>query len=88
MAAFDLPLLAEAGLGDFVTQLGVGGIFAIIILREVFGFLAKKRDKNGDSPAQTDMFTLLCDIEVGTTEFVRLHWEDGVLRRFISFFFI
>ena len=81
MAAFDLPLLAEAGLGDLVTQLGVGGIFAIIILREVFGFLAKKRDKNGGSSAQTDMFTLLRAIEAGTAELVRLHDvkdEDGV----------
>ena len=76
-----LPLLAESGPGDLVTQLGVGGIFAIIILREVFGFLAKKRDKNGSSTAQTDMFTLLRAIEGGTAELVRLHDvkdEDGV----------
>ena len=32
---------------DTLTQIGVGGIFAILILREVFAFLHRREAKNG-----------------------------------------
>lgn len=32
---------------DILLQLGVGGIFAILVLREVFGYLQRKEAKNG-----------------------------------------
>ena len=41
---------------DVFTQLGVGGIFVILVLREVFGFLEKKRSNgNGTSPSAADV---------------------------------
>lgn len=32
---------------ELLTQLGVGGIFAIVIIREVFNFMGSKPKKNG-----------------------------------------
>jgi len=71
-----------------LTQLGVGGIFALLIIREVLGFLSKRKDRgNGNGKAamtetvQSDLFQLLREINEGTRELVRLHDvkdEDGV----------
>jgi hypothetical protein len=32
---------------EVLTQVGVGGIFAIVVLKEVFGFLKSVKNKNG-----------------------------------------
>jgi hypothetical protein len=77
---------------ELLTQLGVGGIFALLIIREVLGFLSKRKERgngngNGNGkPAmtaavQSDLFQLLREINEGTKELVRLHDvkdEDGV----------
>lgn len=34
---------------DGLTQLGIGGIFAILILREVLGFIAKRKNGSGET---------------------------------------
>lgn len=34
---------------DQLTQLGVGGIFCVMVLREVFAFLGKRRNGNGSN---------------------------------------
>lgn len=74
------------------TQLGVGGIFALLIIREVLGFLSKRKERgngNGDgngkstmsATMQSDLFQLLREINEGTKTLVRLHDvkdEDGV----------
>ena len=42
---------------DTLTHVGIGGIFAILILREVFGFLKNSRAKlNGNSPITRNEF--------------------------------
>lgn len=40
--------------GDLLTQLGVGGIFAVLVIREVLSFLAKKDSKNGTGSSETE----------------------------------
>ena len=56
---------AEAASSDLILQLGVGGVFALLVIRTVFDFLSKQREKksngNGSSisaAAMNDMFTL------------------------------
>jgi hypothetical protein len=47
---------------NLVTQLGVGGIFAILIVKMVLEFLAKKK-LNGSATSTRDMFDLLRQIK-------------------------
>jgi hypothetical protein len=49
------------GTGELLTQLGVGGIFAILVIRMVLDFLAKRR--NGASASATrDLFALVREV--------------------------
>jgi hypothetical protein len=36
-------------MSDVLTQLGVGGILVVLVLREVFNFLAKRNGEKGDA---------------------------------------
>ena len=38
---------------DSLTQIGIGGIFAILLLREVLGFLTTWRKRNGNGKHQS-----------------------------------
>jgi hypothetical protein len=40
-------------MGDSLTQLGVGGIFVIVVLREVFSFINRNGKKKLDESAQS-----------------------------------
>ena len=37
---------------SFITQLGVGGIFAIVVIREVFNFIKSRNNKDGKEEPQ------------------------------------
>jgi hypothetical protein len=57
---------AAGNVGDLVLQLGVGGVFALLVIRTVLDFLSKQREKksngNGNggisSSAVNDMFAI------------------------------
>jgi hypothetical protein len=55
-----LALLADDNLLSGVTQIGVGGMFALLLLRETFAFINKRGNGNGngktDSGAQSVAF--------------------------------
>jgi hypothetical protein len=36
-------------MSDNLTQIGIGGIFALMVIREVLGFLKKKNPASGDN---------------------------------------
>lgn len=54
-------LLAESSFSSSIPlQVGVGGIFAILVLKEVFNFITKQKEKNGGGlgKMQGEMATL------------------------------
>lgn len=71
------PNAAQAG-SDILLHLGVGGIFAILIIREVLGFLLKNRrngNGGGSSATTADQFKLLRHIDDQVKD---LHsWHDA-----------
>ena len=53
MTAFLLLAVAESvnNANESITHIGVGGIFALLVIREVFGFIkSKKQNLNGNTP--------------------------------------
>jgi len=67
--------VAQQG-GDLLLQLGVGGIFAFIIIKEVLTIVFKNKRNGGPSRATTpDMFAILRDTQTLVRE---LHkWHDA-----------
>jgi hypothetical protein len=68
---------AETG-GDMslVTQLGVGGIFAILVIQMVLRFLEKTKDKKTDgskSAAMTDLFAIARATKEASERLVEMH---------------
>lgn len=57
---------------DILTQLGVGGIFVILVLREVFSFISRLKAK-GDTPAKDELTALARDIKLRIDELYKWH---------------
>lgn len=61
-------------MNDIMMQLGVGGIFAILVIREVFTFLRSRVDKS------SDLDVVVRDVKIRVDELYRWHDvrdEDG-----------
>jgi hypothetical protein len=58
-----------------LTQVGVGGIFAILVIREVFNFLQKRKTPNGDNGVQfhRELDTKVNEIKSLTRELHKWH---------------
>lgn len=55
---------------DLLTQIGVGGLFSLMILREVFGFL-KQRNGNGGAKRKRSVTDLIKEKEKSTDDINR-----------------
>lgn len=65
---------------NLVTQLGVGGIFAVLLLRTVFDYL-RRREARDEGSSHRDMFALLRCIKTHVEDLHEWHAvtdDDGV----------
>tara|TARA_Y100000310_G_C20445648_1_gene698273 strand:- start:202 stop:510 length:309 start_codon:yes stop_codon:yes gene_type:complete len=73
---------------DYVTQVGIGGIFAILVIKQVLDFLSKRRNENpnGDCRVCLTLLQKIYEMHDKTDEdgvyvwYVRRSLEDAITK--------